>query len=302
MSIDSKKNELNKKCAPSKTYKDGSCFTYESLKQIAEAYNKKASDKINIIEGDKVKLVNELENKLKDNCDDQVCWIRQNFVKKINSNEIENNTFRPEGPEKKYDWLSTTHINEVIDQYHKVHKNFKFLGAVPIDFDDLPILGICDLNFEQLEKKGVNKLGIVFNLDEHYKDGSHWVALYTDLEKFHTYFFDSYGKKPDRRIRRFISRIVKYMYRKKYNKDLSVKDVLGSLRKDKKLLSHEIIQNLRKFDIDYNKVRHQYENSECGVYSINFILELLDGKSFKEITNNKTYDEEMNSNRKIYFR
>jgi hypothetical protein len=93
------------------------------------------------------------------------------------------------------------------------------------------------------------------------------------------------------------------LYKKRYNKDLSVKDVLGSLRKDKKkLLSHEIIQNLRKFDIDYNKVRHQYDNSECGVYSINFILELLDGKSFKDITNNKTYDEEMNKNRKIYFR
>ena len=153
MTTDIKENEINRKCAPSKSYKDGSCFTYDNLKEIAEAYNKKSSNKINIIDGDKMNLVNQIENRLKNNCDDQVCWIRQDFVKKINSEEIQNNTFRPEGPSKKYDWLSTTHINDVIDQYHKIHKNFKFLGAVPIDFDDLPVLGICDIILKILKIK-----------------------------------------------------------------------------------------------------------------------------------------------------
>ncbi|VVU94800.1 hypothetical protein CPAV1605_525 [seawater metagenome] len=304
MSLKEKNNDLNQKCAPSKNYKDGSCFTYESLKKIANAYNLKASNnKINTDTVNKKDLVHDLENKLKTNCDNQVCWLRQDFIKKIESDEISKNTFRPEGPQKKYDWLSTTHINEVIDQYHNVHKNFRFLGAVPIDFDDLPVLGLCDLNLENLESEGINKIGIVFNLDEHYKDGSHWVALFSDLENYQTYFFDSYGKKPDRRIRRFISRIVKHMYKKKYNKKLSVKEVLEYLKKDKKkLINNSIIKNLQGFDIDYNKIRHQYKNSECGVYSINFILELLDGKTFHHIVNNKTYDDEMNTNRKIYFR
>ncbi len=294
--------KLNKKCAPNKKYKDGSCFTMESLEKITEAYNKKCNDKI-LFNNNKKDVVKQIENKLKKNCNDHTCWLRQDFVKKINSDEIHKYTFRPKGPSSKYEWLSTTNINDVIDQYQQKYQNFNFLGAVPIDFDDLPILGLCDLDFEAIDKRGINQLGIVFNLDEHYKDGSHWVALFTNLNKYQVYFFDSYGKKPDRRIRRFISRIVKYMYKKKYNKDLSVKSVLEYLKKDKKkLLNNKIIQELRLFDVDYNKVRHQYKNSECGVYSINFILELLDGKTFEHITKNKTYDDKMNENRRIYFR
>jgi hypothetical protein len=295
-------SDLNKKCAPTSKYKDGSCFSMDSLKKITEAYNNKSNNKI-IFNNDKSDVVKQIENKLRKNCDNHTCWLRQDFVKKINSEKIHKYTFRPEGPIDKYEWLSTTNINEVIDQYQQKYTNFNFLGAVPIDFDDLPILGICDLNFEEINQRGVNQLGIVFNLDEHYKDGSHWVALYSDIDKYKVYFFDSYGKKPDRRIRRLISRIVKYMYKKKYNKDLSVKSVLEFLKKDKKkLLSNNIVQELRSFDVDYNKVRHQYKNSECGVYSINFILELLDGKTFDDITQNKTYDDKMNENRQKYFR
>ena len=121
-------------------------------------------------------------------CDDQTCWLRQDFVKKINSEEIHKNTFRPIGPKGKYEWLSTTNINDVVEQYMKLHKDFIFLGAVPIDFDELPILGLSDLNFKELQKGGKDKIGIVFNLDEHYKSGSHWVALYADLNKNQVYF------------------------------------------------------------------------------------------------------------------
>ena len=52
----------------------------------------------------------------------------------------------------------------------------------------------------------------------------------------------------------------------------------------------------------YNKTRHQFANSECGVYSMNFIIERLKGKSFEEVTGNVVKDEEMNSRRKTYFR
>ena len=51
----------------------------------------------------------------------------------------------------------------------------------------------------------------------------------------------------------------------------------------------------------YNKHRHQYKGSECGVYSINFIIRLLDGETFEHITRNKTLDDEMNECRKKYF-
>ena len=35
----------------------------------------------------------------------------------IDNKEIHENTFRPDGPKSKYAWLSTVHINDVINQY-----------------------------------------------------------------------------------------------------------------------------------------------------------------------------------------
>lgn len=289
------------KCAPSKSFKDGSCFELKDLKIIAKSYNQRNKEVNQIaISDNKKDLVKQIDQKLKNVCDDQVCWLRQDFVKQIESDEIHKNTFKPIGPKGKYEWLSTTHINEVIEQYMDKHKDFIFLGAVPIDFDELPVLGISDLSFKDLQGGGKNKLGIIFNLDEHYKSGSHWVALYTDLDKNQVYFFDSYGKKPEKRIRKFVSRIVKYMYNKKYHKDLQVKKVISDIKGGS--LNKNTFKELKKLDVDYNKVRHQFKNSECGVYSINFILRLLDGQTFKNISLNKTYDDKMNENREEYFR
>ena len=297
--MNSKNN--NQICAPSKKYVNGSCFDIKDLKLIAKSYNerKNVKNKINL-DLEKEELVNQIEKKLKNVCDDQTCWLRQDFVKKINSEEIHKNTFRPIGPKGKYEWLSTTNINDVVEQYMKLHKDFIFLGAVPIDFDELPILGLSDLNFKELQKGGKDKIGIVFNLDEHYKSGSHWVALYADLNKNQVYFFDSYGKKPEKRIRKLVSRIVKYLYDKEYHKDLEIKNVINDLKGGN--INKETFTELKRFDINYNKVRHQFKNSECGVYSINFILRLLDGQTFKQVSLNKTYDDKMNTYRKIYFR
>lgn len=304
--------EPDEKCAPSKSYKDGSCFTIEALRKIAENYNKKNNDKIDINLG-KNELVKELESKLSNKCSDQVCWLRLDIVKQLENDDIINNTFRPVGPSKKYEWLSTTHINDVIEQYQKVHKDFIFLGAVPYDFDDLKMLGIADLNFKELENKGKTKIGMVINLDEHYKNGSHWVALYTDLKKNKIYFFDSLGKKPQKRIRKFINRITKYLYSKKYNSKLPINDVLEKIKniknlnneqKQKFIDDNKYLKNLfgGAFDIRFNHIQHQFDNSECGVYSINFIIRLVSGEDFDSIINNVTKDEEMNKFRKEYFR
>ena len=54
--------------------------------------------------------------------------------------------------------------------------------------------------------------------------------------------------------------------------------------------------------IDYNRNRHQYKNSECGVYSLNFILRLLNGHTFEEISKNKVLDDDINKCRDTYFR
>jgi hypothetical protein len=45
-----------------------------------------------------------------------------------------------------------------------------------------------------------------------------------------------------------------------------------------------------KYDIQYNQMRNQYKGSECGVYSINFIVRLLHGTKIDDILKKKVSD------------
>ena len=55
------------------------------------------------------------------------------------------------------------------------------------------------------------------------------------------------------------------------------------------------------FSTYYNDIRHQYKNSECGVYSMNFIISFLEGKTFLDIIQNIINDENMNKKRDVYY-
>lgn len=259
-------------CAPDREYNDGSCFTLEELITLANSYN--AYNKTNQIPMIMIKknLVIELNERLKNKCNDQLCWLEQDFVKKIKNNNL-NDIFRPKGPQNSLKWLNTTNIDKVIKQYYKLYPEFKFYGAVPIDFDDLPYYGIRDINFNKLIKEGKYKIGFVFNTDEHYKSGTHWIALFCNLKENKIYFFDSNGTKPEYRIKKLVKRLYNYFKSKNIN-------------------------NIQK---RYNNIRHQFKNTECGVYSINFILRLLKGETFGHIIKNITYDDDMSKCRLKYF-
>lgn len=290
--------KMDDKCAPSKKYDNGSCFTYEALIKIAKKYNEKNKDKIDI-SLPKEELVKILSNKLSNQCSEQTCWLRLDVVKELKNEDITDNTFRPKGPTDQYEWLSTTHINDVIEQYHNVKKNFLFLGAVPYDFEELPVLGITNLNFKELEDKGKTEIGMVINLDEHNQPGSHWVGLYFNLNKYQIYYFDSTGMKPGKKIKKFITRIAQYMYQKKYKESININDLIKLLRNK---TSNKYTQNINTFDIKYNHIKHQFKNSECGVYSINFIERLVMGDTFDKIVKNIIKDDKMNVKRKYFFR
>ena len=59
--------------------------------------------------------------------------------------------------------------------------------------------------------------------------------------------------------------------------------------------------NGNKIRMDHNKTRYQYGNSECGVYSLNFILRMLRGDSFQSIMEERISDTSVNECRKEYF-
>ena len=307
---DIENNKEDIKCAPSKNYTDNSCFTLESLQNISIGYNNavreskiKSGEYIDVTDNKK-QIVRDLTNRLENVCSNQICWLKQTFVKQLKNPEINNNTFKPKGPQGKFEWLNTTNINEVVKQYEKKHSDFKFLGTVPLDFENLPVLGIKDIDFNNLLENNIGKIGLVINLDEHWKSGSHWVALYSNLDKGQIYFFDSYGKRPYKHIRNFIKRISRWSY-KKHILECNINDADCTPSNDSAsfMVSNGNKNKIeKKFNIDYNRNRHQFKNSECGVYSINFILRLLEGESFEDIITKRTLDDAMNNNRNIYFR
>lgn len=274
----------DKRCAPSKSFDNVSCIDVNVLIDMAHAYNSEfPNDKIKMYDymdslnprKYKKYLAKQFSHKLKDVCANQRCWIKQKFTKRMNDyNEfaLKKNTFRPKGPNGRFEWLNTFNIDNVLSQYESKHNSFKSFGAVPIDFADLNQLEIAKFNIHDLYKKNKTKIGVVFNLDEHYKSGSHWVALYADLEQGQIYFSDSYGTRPEKRIRKFM------------------RELAADLRNKHK-----------KMDIRYNKTRHQYGNSECGVYSINFIVRLLGGESFEKLTKTQLSDDDVNKCREVYF-
>jgi|APSaa5957512535_1039671.scaffolds.fasta_scaffold40239_2 hypothetical protein len=284
------------KCAPGKSYIDGSCFTIENLVDIAKAYNKAHPNNSFQINKDKKYLLKNLTSRLeKDyNCNHELCWLDTSLIKNLNNNEIEYYTFRPEGPDSKYEWLSTTDINNVMYQYEEKYPNFKFFGAVPYDFEDLPQLDTYQVNFKKLLNNNISQIGTVINLDTHDKSGSHWVGLYSNLLDKKIYFFDSFAKKPGKRIQKFIGKILTFTFNKDNNTNLAYEQITNQSGLD--------ILSDNNYDVRYNKKQHQFKNSECGVYSMNFIIRLLNGETFDNIIGNITKDEAMNECRQVYFR
>lgn len=280
-------DETDKKCAPGKIFENGSCIPLNLLVEMAEGYNiDNPDDKIKLfpmletLNRGKYKryLLKEFKNKLGQQCTTQHCWTQQSFISNMNKllrEELEKKTFRPLGPQGKFEWLNTLNINAVMLQYEDNYDYFKFLGAVPMDFDSIPKLGINNLNLNGLVKSGKTKLGIIFNLDESYKSGSHWVAGYADLSKGLIYYYDSYGIEPEPRVRKLMRKFANFC-----KNDMKVNNIVAT----------------------HNKIRHQYGGSECGVYSINFILRLLRGDTFETICQSKTSDEAVNKCRRVYFK
>jgi len=279
-------------CAIGRDNSNDTCFTLDELHTIAKDYNKTVSDnkKINLWPTKKQMLV-ELKEKLTE-CSDQTCWPTLKFIK---DNESLNEAFKPNGPSGQYDWLSTTEINECMERYMDVYPEFLFIGAVPIDIEDLKQFGVKNLDYDKIAKKGKTKIGIIYNLDEHYKSGSHWVSFFIDSENKRIYYSDSAAKPPDVRVKRLVKKIAERWYKSDTGQKISLP--IDSYMNEKE---QNIVE--KRYGIKYNKTQHQFGGSECGVYSINFIVRLLRGDNFDIIHKNRVTDKEMNVCRNEYFK
>lgn len=209
-------------------------------------------------------LYKSIDDRLKGICPKEYTWLDLDFINTIPDINLRESilyfTFKPKGTINKYGWLSTTNIDEIMEQYQDIYKNtFKFIGAVPSDYHK-----IIKLNYIRLKKK--NTLGIIFNTDPHDKPGQHWVAIFIDNINKIIEYFDSFGNKPNKNITSFI-------------------------------------KNFKDYEFNINsKILQMEDSSECGVFSLNFIIEKLKGRTFLDIINSGINDKMMRKYRGEIFR
>jgi hypothetical protein len=222
---------------------------------------------------------------MKDICNNEACWLKQKSVFGKLESDL-SDSFAPESPEEwkknPNEWLSSTDIMKVMKQYEKAYNCFDFIGPSPIDFDTRQLYGecvweeLCNFNLKKLINKGKTKIGMIFNTDPHNKPGQHWISMFINVKKGKIFFFDSTGDRAPKQIKVLINRI--------------------------KEQGNDIVPPI-DFKVDSNEgVEHQYGNTECGIYSIFFIVHMLEDKMTEHYL--KTHilkDEYMQEFRHIYF-
>lgn len=270
------------------------CLTENMILELVNIYNTTFCDnninfclknKIINIKNRKIKdIYNELKNKLKiynNLYKEEKYWKKINEFAQVFLNN--NYYYLPKMPYEWCDtikdwratlnapWLSNYDIDDVIIKYEKKYNDFKFLGSIPIDFRKKRY-GSCTLdmfmnnpsnswlsfnkeknnkycNFNPTIFKDKKYFGIVFNTDTYDGPGKHWMSMYISLNKKKPciLFFDSACTYPNlhHEIRGFINNI------------------------------KTIYPNI-DFEVKYNTKTHQTSNSECGMYSIYFILCMVD--------------------------
>ena len=263
-----------------KTY---SCYSDDALFKMKSLWNARHPDVL-IKSDDPKQIWGALKNNMRDVCDIETCWLRQKFISHKLDKELVSYTFAPDAPnswkKNPTEWLTSVDIEKVMKQFENKYKCFDFIGPSPIDFDKHMLYGecvweeLCKFNLHSLIKKGKTKIGMIFNLDPHYLEGSHWVSMFVNTKKGYIFFFDSNGDPAPKQVKTLANRIIKQ------GKEIG--------------LDLDFYQNSPK--------EHQKGNTECGMYSLYLIIQLLTGEhDYEYFMNNRVGDEDMEKLRREYF-
>lgn len=290
-----------KYCSPSAKDNGPTCLSKESLKTLIDIYNKsKKNKKQHIIYYDNYKqidLFKKLDNKMKKLTKGSgKYWLWPDIINKLspldkyNLKLIKKNSLIPQMPKSWHknnkEWLSNYDIDAVMSQYNNTKKyNYKYIGTFSIDFALKDNLGnclhsdFCNINIkESYINKNIKYIGFITNLDKHDEPGSHWTSTFINLDKnsksYGAYYYDSVSRKTPKMINDFLLNIKKQC---------------------------NIIYPTKKFNIKYNTKQHQFQDTECGMFSIIYQLRWLNSllhdknTSFNKIINSK-YLNDKNAN------
>ena len=268
-------------CSPNPNKSHFSCYTNEALFKMKNYWNAR-HPRDTISTNDPKKIWMELRDKMSNSCDRESCWLRSKFMEGNVDSEILNYTFAPKSPDhwkrNPNEWLSSLDIESVMKQYEKFYKCFEFLGPSPIDYDHHKLYGecvweeLCNLNLSKIIKRNKNKLGIILNTDPHNKGGEHWISIFVNIKKRFIVYFDSNGNEAPKQVIKLINTIC---------------DQGQQLGID--------------FKVYFNEKEHQQTDSECGMYCLYFIIQMLKDKEVEYFLNHKIPDKEVFDLRKKYF-
>ncbi len=266
-------------CAPERSVDSRwTCFTHEELVAIAEAYNDIGIGEPISVSGDDRKIHSDIKERFEKACGSgslkEPCWIdNKELLDALRAKDPEmyklvtKFALKPRATKGATEWLSTTEIDAVLNQYMHFFPLFAYLGCVPSDHFDLHPE---DLDTIQSKMERAVTGGLVFNLDTTGGQGYHWIAVFIDRRcPIHSTieYFDPTGNVPTGGIKRF--------------------------------LKDDLFEN---YNLIVNKTVHQRGDTECGLYSIYYILQRLKGVTPREINSSPIADDSMIEFRSWAFR
>ena len=189
-------------------------------------------------------------------------------VAKIIPEELDNR-FNPLGPWNSTNWLSNTNIDKVFNLYKK-----KIHGFVPIsfqmrDFAKSPNSELANFDFLGAKKSGIKYVACALNTDWSSGSGEHWVSFFVDFPNKTVEYFDSAGQTPHPEFTQLLV---------------------------------DTASKLSFIDDCITTIQHQTQNTECGVYTLFYILSRLHGVPSKKFRGRRIPDDLMVAFRKFLFR
>ena len=294
-------------CSPERSHKKSAsptCLSLHELQLIAQDYNNTVGVQSTLaipISKSKRKLYEDIRKRLSQYCgqdhNSDYCWVEQPFVSHSTRSQLAS-AFRPKRPSEwyknRYTWLNTFDILDVMKQYESKYKDFSFMGVYPIDFQktypDNPsrCIGRIFCTFDivrdvlNLKKK---RFAFVLNLDRHDQSGSHWVAVFCNLNSkkpnYGIYYYDSVSSPPSAEVQKFMKKVAQQVAIYQKNR----------------------VKAAPPFEVNFNTIQKQSKNTECGVFSMVFITQMLrQSYSFDFICENMRRDDDMNTIRDVLYR
>jgi Ulp1 family protease len=222
-------------------------FDSKEIENLRTVYNRENSTESPIPSGNMIEVWKTLKDRLKSKC-------KSGSAECIITSLIS----KPSAPKSwavnPEEWLSSDDIEHLEKQFTKVFSNYHYVGTFPIDFDKKSQTGsclvsaLCSMNIRELYNKGFTQFGLIFNTDVSTGPGEHWIALFCDVSPELEYpritYFDSYAHKPEKEIQRLMKRW---------------KEQWDSTK-----------VHSQPMKMTYNNTRHQYQDSECGMYCLYF--------------------------------